>query len=398
MKRVYLDNAATTPVRPEVVEIMNLYMLEVYGNPSSVHWFGQEAKKGVEEARERVAVLIGAKPEEIVFTGGATEADNLAIKGVAEANMKEGTTKHIITSAIEHHAVLHTCQYLEKRGFEVTYLPVDRDGLVDPDDVRKAIKPNTILITVIMGNNEVGTIEPVKEIGAIAREMGVAFHTDATQCVGHIPVDVDEMNIDLLSLSGHKMYGPKGIGALYVRKGVRIRPILHGGGHERGRRAGTENVPGIVGLGKAAELARMELPERQARLTRLRDKLIDGLMERIDEIQLNGHREKRLPGNVNVSVKYVEGESMLLNLDLAGIAASSGSACTSGSLEPSHVLLALGVPPEVAHGSLRMSLGWENTEEDVDYVLETLPGIVHKLRQMSPLYTRRGECACTTKK
>lgn len=399
MRRVYLDNAATTPVRREVVEVMNRYMLEVYGNPSSIHWFGREARKGVEEAREHVAALIGARPEEIVFTSGATEADNLAIKGIAEASSKDGKRQHIITSSIEHHAVLHTCQHLEKLGFRVTYLPVDRDGLVDPDDVRKAIGPDTILITIMMGNNEVGTIEPVKEIGEIAREKGVPFHTDATQCVGQVPVSVNEINADLLSLSGHKMYGPKGIGALYVRKGVRIKPIIHGGAHERNRRAGTENVPGIVGLGKTAELSRIELPQRQEHLTLLREKLINGLMDRIDEIQLNGHRSKRLPGNVNVSIRYVEGESMLLNLDLAGIAASSGSACTSASLEPSHVLLAMGVAPEVAHASLRMSLGRDNTEEDVDYVLETLPGIVRRLRQMSPLYSGRGEgCACTTKK
>jgi len=388
MRRVYLDHAATTPVRPEVVEIMNRYMLEIYGNPSSIHGFGREARKGVDEAREQVASLIGAKPEEIVFTSGATEADNLAIKGIAEAQHKSGK-RHIITSTIEHHAILHTCEYMEKHGYEVTYLPVDADGLVDPDDVKKAIRPDTMLITIMMANNEVGTIEPVKEIGAIARENGIPFHTDATQGVGQIPVNVDEMNIDLLSLSGHKMYGPKGVGALYVRKGVKILPIAHGGAHERKRRAGTENVPGIVGLGKTAELSRLELPDRQRHLISLREKLIDGLMQRIDDIKLNGHRERRLPGNVNVSIKYVEGESMLLNLDLHGIAASSGSACTSGSLEPSHVLLAMGVPHEIAHGSLRMTLGRGNTEEDVEYVLETLPGIVRKLREMSPLYGGR---------
>ncbi|MGE5483918.1 MAG: cysteine desulfurase NifS [Ignavibacteriales bacterium] len=387
MRRIYLDHAATTPVRPEVVEVMKEHMLEVYGNPSSIHTFGREARKAVDGAREQVASLIGATPEEIVFTGGGTEADNLAIKGIAEAYAGKGS--HIITSAIEHHAVLHTCEYLEKHGHKVTYLPVDSDGMVDPDDVRKAITPETVLITVMTGNNEVGTIQPVKEIGAIARERGVLFHTDAVQATGQIPVNVVEMNIDLLSGSGHKMYGPKGIGILYIRKGIKVAPVLHGGAHERKRRAGTENVPGIVGLGKAAELSMAELPERQERLARLRDRLIDGIMERIPDVKLNGHRTKRLPNNCNVSIKYVEGESMLLNLDMHGIAASSGSACTSGSLEPSHVLLAMGVPHEIAHGSLRMTFGRQNSDEDVDYVLEVLPSIVKKLREMSPLYARR---------
>ena len=386
VRKVYLDHAATTPVRPEVVEIMSEYMLEVYGNPSSVHSFGREARKAVDKAREQVANLIGAGPEEIVFTGGGTEADNLAIKGIAEAQAKKGN--HIITSAIEHHAVLHTCEYLEKHGCKVTYLPVDSDGLVDPGDVKKAITPQTVLVTIMTGNNEVGTIQPVKEIGAIARERGVLFHTDAVQATGQIPIDVREMNIDLLSGSGHKMYGPKGIGILYVRKGVKISPVIHGGAHERRRRAGTENVPGIVGLGKAAELSMAELPERQANLVHLRDRLIDGILERISEVKLNGHRTRRLPNNCNVSIKYIEGESMLLNLDMVGIAASSGSACTSGSLEPSHVLLAMGVPHEIAHGSLRMTLGRQNTDEDVDYVMQVLPSIAKKLREMSPLYSR----------
>ncbi len=386
VRKVYLDHAATTPVRPEVVEIMSEYMLEVYGNPSSVHSFGREARKAVDKAREQVANLIGAGPEEIVFTGGGTEADNLAIKGIVEAQAKKGN--HIITSAIEHHAVLHTCEYLEKHGCKVTYLPVDSDGLVDPGDVKKAITPQTVLVTIMTGNNEVGTIQPVKEIGAIARERGVLFHTDAVQATGQIPIDVREMNIDLLSGSGHKMYGPKGIGILYVRKGVKISPVIHGGAHERRRRAGTENVPGIVGLGKAAELSMAELPERQANLVHLRDRLIDGIVERISEVKLNGHRTRRLPNNCNVSIKYIEGESMLLNLDMVGIAASSGSACTSGSLEPSHVLLAMGVPHEIAHGSLRMTLGRQNTDEDVDYVMQVLPSIAKKLREMSPLYSR----------
>ncbi|MGE5541534.1 MAG: cysteine desulfurase NifS [Bacillota bacterium] len=387
MRRVYLDHAATTPVRPEVVEVMKEHMLEVYGNPSSIHSFGREARKALDGAREQVASLIGATPEEIVFTGGGTEADNLAIKGIAEAYAGKGN--HIITSAIEHHAVLHTCEYLEKHGHKVTYLPVDSDGMVDPDDVRKAITPETVLISIMMGNNEVGAIQPVKEIGAIARERGVFFHTDAVQATGQIPVNVVDMNIDLLSGSGHKMYGPKGIGIVYIRKGIRVSPVLHGGAHERKRRAGTENVPGIVGLGKAAELTMKELPERQEHLARLRDRLIDGIMERIPDVKLNGHRTKRLPNNCNVSIKYIEGESMLLNLDMHGIAASSGSACTSGSLEPLHVLLAMGVPHEIAHGSLRMTFGKQNSAEDVDYVLEVLPSIVKKLREMSPLYARR---------
>ncbi|NPV70636.1 MAG: cysteine desulfurase NifS [Firmicutes bacterium] len=387
MRRIYLDHAATTPVRPEVVEVMSKYMIETYGNPSSIHWFGREARKGVDEAREHCAALIGATPEEIVFTGGGTEADNLAIKGAAESYQEKGN--HIITSAIEHHAVLHTCEYLEKKGCRVTYLPVDADGLVDPGDVKKAITPETILITIMMANNEVGSVQPIKEIGAIARERGVLLHTDAVQSMGQVPVDVNEMNIDLLSASGHKMYGPKGIGLLYIRKGVKVTPVLHGGVHERKRRAGTENVPGIVGFGKSAELSMKELPERVKHLAAMRDRLIDGVMQRIEDVKLNGHRSQRLPNNANFSIKYVEGESMLLNLDLQGIAASSGSACTSGSLEPSHVLLAMGIPHEIAHGSLRMTVGRGTTAGDVDYVLEVLPPIVKKLREMSPLYAGR---------
>lgn len=384
MRKVYLDNAATTPVRPEVVEEMTRVMLEEFGNPSSIHGFGREARAAVDKARAQVAALINCSPEEIVFTSGATEADNLAIKGVAEAMREKGN--HIITSAIEHHAVLHTCEYLEKRGYRVTYLPVDSTGLVDPDEVGKAIDKDTVLVSIMLANNEVGTIEPIEEITRIAHEKGVLVHTDAVQAVGQIEVDVAKLGVDLLSLSGHKMYGPKGVGALFVRKGVRIVPQMHGGGHERRRRAGTENVPGIVGLGVAARLAAEELPRRQAHLRELRDMLISGLMERIDHVKLNGHPTLRLPNNVNVSIQYVEGESILLNLDAAGIAASSGSACTSGSLEPSHVLVAMGVPHEVAHGSLRLTLGQQNTKEDVQYVLEVLPGIVRRLREMSSIY------------
>lgn len=384
MKRIYFDHSATTQTDERVAKLMVECMTEKYGNPSSVHSFGREARAAVEEARGKVAELIGAKPEEIFFTSGGTEADNLAIKGVAFANQKKGN--HIITTAIEHHAVLHTCEWLEKHGFTVTYLPVDEYGMVRVEDLVKAITDKTILVSVMFANNEVGTIQPVKEIGQICRQRGIYFHTDAVQAVGNYPVNVDEDNIDLLSMSGHKFHGPKGIGALYIRKGVRIEEIQHGGGHERNMRAGTENVPGIVGMGKAAEIARQEMDGKIAKVSALRDRLIKGLLERIPHVKLNGHPTKRLPGNVNVSIMYVEGESLLLNLDMKGIAASSGSACTSGSLEPSHVLMAMGVPPEVAHGSLRMTLGRENTEEDVDYCLSVLPEIVQRLRSMSVLY------------
>lgn len=386
MRRVYLDHSATTPLRPEVVEAMQVALTEQFGNPSSIHSFGRAAKKLIEEAREQVALLIGAKPEEIVFTSGGTEADNMAVIGAALANQKKG--KHIITSSIEHHALLDSCHWLEKNGFEVTYLPVDRDGLVRVEDVLAAIRDDTILISIMHVNNEVGTIQPIEEIGKIAKERGIIFHSDAVQSVGKIPVDVNDLQVDLLTLSAHKIYGPKGIGALYIRKGTKIQPIHFGGGQERKRRPGTENVPGIVGFGKACELARRDLPEEQ-KLAVLRDKLIDGLLERIPDCQLNGHRTKRVPTNVNVSIRYVEGESMLLSLDLVGIAASSGSACTSGSLDPSHVLLAMGICHEIAHGSLRMTLGRDNTEEDIDYVLEHLPKIVERLRKMSPLYCEK---------
>ena len=387
MERIYMDNAATTATDPAVLEAMEPYFTEIYGNPSSFHSFGREARTAVREARDEVADLIGADDaKEIVFTSGGTESDNYAIKGVAEKLKDEG--KHIITSSIEHHAVLHTCEYLEDKGFDVTYLPVDENGLVDPADVKDAIREDTILITIMLANNEVGTIQPISEIGEIAKENDVTFHTDAVQAVGTIPVDVNELNVDLLSLSGHKFHSPKGIGALYIRQGTKIEKYLHGGAQERGRRATTENVAGIVGLGKAAEIAAEGLEEKQEKLTKLRDKLIDGIMEEIDEIKLNGHRTKRLPGNVNFSIRYIEGESILMKLDLAGIAASSGSACTSGSLEASHVLLAMGLSAEVAHGSLRLSLSKYNTEEEIDEVLNVLPEVVSDLRAMSPIYNQ----------
>jgi cysteine desulfurase len=383
VKRIYLDHAATTPVRPEVLKAMLPFFAESFGNPSSIHSYGQESRQALEEARVRVAELIGAAREEIVFTGGGTEADNLAIKGVAFANEQRGD--HIITTPIEHHAVLEACKFLEKRGFSITFLPVDEYGLVDPRDVKKAITERTILISVMHGSNEVGTIEPIGEIGDIAREAGVYLHTDAVQTAGHIPVNVDELKVNLLSMSAHKLNGPKGVGALYVRKGTRLASLLHGGGQERKRRAGTENVPGIVGFGKAVEIAAGEIDEESERLSDLRDRLVKGLGERIGDIRLNGHPYRRLPNNVNVSVEYAEGEAMLLNLDLEGICVSTGSACSSGSLEASHALLALGLSPVQAHSSLRFSLGYGSTGEDVERVLEVLPGIVKRLRAMSPM-------------
>ena len=383
MRRIFLDHAATTPTRPEALNAMLPYFADSFGNPSSIYSQGQEAKGAVEEARTKVAELIGARSEEIVFTSGGTEADNLALKGLAYASEHKGN--HIITTSIEHHAVLEACKFLERRGLEITYLPVDKHGLVDPDDVKKAITDKTILISVMQANNEVGTIEPVEEIGKIAQEAGVHFHSDAVQTVAHIPMNVDELEVDLLSISGHKLYGPKGVGALYVRKGTKLVSLIHGGEQERRRRAGTENVPAIVGLGKAVELAGQEMGKEAERLARLRDKLIEGLEKKIDHICLNGHPTRRLPNNVNISIDFVEGESILLNLDLEGICASTGSACSSASLEPSHVLLALGLSPEQAHGSLRFTLGRDNTQADVERVLEVLPGIVAKLRAMSPL-------------
>jgi len=362
------------------------FFSQMYGNPSSLHAFGQEAKHAIEEARYIVAQFIGARQEEIIFTSGGTESNNSAIKGVACARRDKGN--HIITSKIEHHAVLETCHFLEKQGFEVTYIPVDEFGIVDPADVKKAITGKTILISIMHANNEIGTIEPIAEIGKIAREKGIYFHTDAVQTLGHLSIDVSELNVDLLSASGHKLYGPKGVGILYVRKGVRMLPFMHGGDQEQGRRASTHNVPGIVGFGKAVELAKEEMAKEIKQLTLLRDKLIKGILDKIEYARLNGHPAERLSNNVNVSISYVEGESMLLNLDMEGIACSTGSACTSSSLEPSHVLAAIGLSHELAHGSLRFSLGRLTSEEDIDYCLTRLSGIVRKLRAMSPLYKK----------
>lgn len=384
MKKVYMDNAATTSLRSDVLDAMMPYLTDMYGNPSSIYYFGQEAHSAIENARHQVAHAIGAEDNEIIFTGCGTEADNMALKGIAEKYSKKG--KHIITSSVEHHAILHTCEYLEKHGFDVTYLPVDEFGRVRAEQVKDAIRDDTILVSIMFGNNEVGTIMPIAEIGAVCREKGVFFHTDAVQAIGHVNVDVKAMNIDLLSLSAHKFHGPKGVGAIYVRKGIVVPPLLHGGAQERRRRAGTENVAGIVGLGKAIEIACTNIDSTACRIARLRDKLITEIPKLIPEVKLNGHPTERLPGNVNFSIKYIEGESILLMLDLNGIAASSGSACTSGSLDPSHVLLAMGLPHETAHGSVRLTLSDETTEDDVDYVLEVLPTIVNKLRQMSPLY------------
>ncbi len=387
MNKIYLDHAATTPVHPEVIEAMLPYYTDFYGNPSSVYSAAQKAAAAVAEARESVAKLIGAaQPQEVIFTSGGTEADNLAIKGVAMARANQG--KHIITSAIEHHAVLHTCQDLEKYfGFEVTYLDVDQKGLVNPAELEKAIRADTILVTIMLANNEIGTIEPIKELGKITRSKNIYFHTDAVQAIGQIPVDVNDLGVDLLSLSAHKFNGPKGIGALYLRRGTRIVPQMSGGAQERRQRAGTENIPGIVGLGKAAQLAGLDLSKKMEQTRQLRDKLIRGIETKIDQIILNGPRDdRRLPNNVHFCFRYIEGESILLNLDMLGIAASSGSACTSGSLDPSHVLLAIGHPHEIAHGSLRLTLGLNNSEEDIEQVIQVLPGIIGKIREMSPLY------------
>ena len=383
MDRIYMDNAATTAVSPEVLQAMLPYFTDIYGNPSSIHSTGRDARRAVDAARKQVAAAIGAQPTEIYFTAGGSESDNWAIKGTAFAKRAKGN--HIITSQIEHHAVLHTCAWLEKQGFEVTYLPVDEFGRVRVEDVEKAITDKTILISIMAANNEIGTLQPITEIGKLTKSRGILFHTDAVQAMGAIPIDVNAMNIDMLSMSGHKFHGPKGIGVLYVRKGVHPDIFMHGGAQERGQRAGTENLAGIVGIGKAIELATQNLEANAARMSRLRDKLIDGILAEIPEVRLNGHRTERLPNNVNVSIRYIEGEAMLLRLDLAGIAGSSGSACTSGSLDPSHVLLAIGLPHEIAHGSLRLSLGTDTTEEQVDEVLRVLPGIVKDLRAMSVL-------------
>lgn len=383
-KPIYLDYAATTPVHPDVLQEMLPYFTEKFGNASTLYRLGNEAREAVETARHKVAAAIGAQADEIYFTSGATESDNWAIIGAALAHQKKG--KHIITTAIEHHAVLDTCKFLEKQGWRLTVLPVDQDGLVDPADVSSAITDETVLISVMHSNNEIGVIEPVSEIGAIARNKNILFHTDATQSLGKVPVNVDELNVDLLALSGHKIYGPKGVGALYVRKGTKISPYMHGGGQEKRKRAGTHNVPGIVGLGKAAEIAVHDMALESARLEKLRDELINGILERIPHSRLNGHPTKRLPNNVNVCIAGVEGESMILLLDHNGICASSGSACTSGDLTASHVLLALGIPHELAHGSLRLTLGRDTTEADVDRVLEVLLSVINTLRAMSPVY------------
>ena len=383
-KVIYLDNAATTKVAGEVVEAMLPYFTENYGNPSSVYSFASKNKEAITTQREIVADALGAKPNEIYFTAGGSESDNWALKATAEAYKDKGN--HIITTKIEHHAILHTAEYLEKNGFEVTYLDVDENGIVRLEDLKAAIRPTTILISVMFANNEIGTIEPIKEIGAIAKEHGILFHTDAVQAFGQVPINVDECNIDMLSASGHKLNGPKGIGFLYIRKGVKIRSFVHGGGQERKRRAGTENVPGIVGIGTATARAIRTMEERTKKEAELRDYLISRVLEEVPYTKLNGHPEKRLPNNANFSFRFIEGESLLIMLDMKGICASSGSACTSGSLDPSHVLLAIGLPHEIAHGSLRLTLSEETTKEEIDYVVESIKEIVTKLRNMSPLY------------
>lgn len=381
---IYLDNAATTKCAPQAVEAMLPYFSEKYGNASSVYGLGSESKKAVDHARQIIADSLHCTPQEIYFTTGGSESDNWALIATAEANEKKG--KHIITTKIEHHAILHTCEYLEKRGFEITYLPVDKDGLISIEDLKNAIRPDTILISVMFANNEIGTIQPMEEIGSIAKEKGILFHTDAVQAYGHVPIDVEELHLDFLSASGHKLNGPKGVGFLYIRKTVRIGAYLHGGAQERGRRAGTENVPGIVGLGVAVELAMKNMEENMAKETQLRDYLISQMEKNFINCKLNGSRTKRLPNNVNFSFPFIEGESMLIMLDMKGICASSGSACTSGSLDPSHVLLAIGLPHELAHGSLRLTLSHENTQEEMDTVVNELKKIVERLQDMSPLY------------
>ena len=383
-KLIYLDNAATTSVAPEVFDAMKPYFTDCYSNPSAIYSFADESKKAVDEARETIAAVIGAGPEEIYFTGGGSESDNWALKATAEAYASKG--RHIITSKIEHHAILHTAQWLEKQGYEITYLDVDENGVVDLEQLKSAIRPDTILISVMAANNEIGTIQPLKEIGAIAHEHGVLFHTDAVQAFAHVPINVDEMNIDMLSASGHKIHGPKGIGIMYIRKGVKIRSFIHGGAQERSRRAGTHNVPGIVGMAEAARLASAKLEESAQYQSRLRDHLIERVLTEIPYSRLNGHRTNRLPNNANFCFRFIEGESMLILLDQNGICASSGSACTSGSLDPSHVLLAIGLPHEIAHGSLRLTLSDATTMEDIDYTVDRLKEIIERLRGMSPLY------------
>ena len=383
-KTIYLDNAATTKTRPEVVEAMLPYFTEYYGNPSSVYEFATPSKKAIAEARETIAKSLGAKTNEIYFTAGGSESDNWAIKATAEAYESKG--KHIITSKIEHHAVLHTCEYLEKRGFEITYLDVDENGTVKLDELKKAIRPDTILISIMFANNEIGTIQPIKEIGEIAKEHGIIFHTDAVQAYAHVPINVDKYHIDMLSVSGHKFNGPKGIGFLYIRTGLKLRSFIHGGSQERKRRGGTENVPGIVGMGKAVEIAMANLAERTAYEVELRDYLINRVLSEVPYVRLNGHRTNRLPNNANFAFQFIEGESLLIMLDMQGICGSSGSACTSGSLDPSHVLLAIVLPHEIAHGSLRLTLSEETTKEDIDFTVDEIKKIVEKLRSMSPLY------------
>lgn len=383
-KKIYLDNAATTKTRPEVVEAMLPYFTELYGNPSSIYEFSTQNKKAIDEARAKVAKVIGADSSEIYFTSGGTEADNWALKIVADAYAEKGN--HIITSKIEHHAILHSCEYLEKKGIEVTYIDVDENGIIKLDQLEKAIRPTTILISVMFANNEIGTIQPIKEIGEIAKKHNILFHTDAVQAFGQVPIDVNEMNIDMLSASAHKLNGPKGIGCLYIRKGLKMRSFIHGGGQERKRRAGTENVPGIVGFGKAAEIALETMDERAQSEIRLRNLLMKRIMDEIPFVRINGDKVRRLPNNVNVSFQFIEGESLLIMLDMNNICASSGSACTSGSLDPSHVLLAIGLPHEIAHGSLRLTVGYENTEEEINYTVDRIKEIVEKLRRMSPLY------------
>lgn len=391
MMKVYLDNAATTGVSEPVLEAMLPYLKQAYGNPSSVHSWGREARKALNNARRQVAAALGAREDEIFFTGCGTESDNWAVRGTAMALRSKG--RHIVTSSIEHHAILHTCQALEKEGWEVTYLPVDKHGFVSPADVEKAIRPDTVLVSIMAANNEIGTIEPIDEIGAICHAKGVLFHTDAVQAVGHVKFDLDNSNIDMLSLSGHKIHAPKGVGALYIRKGVRIDNIIQGGAQESRRRAGTENMASIVGLGKAIEIVTTDIERRAAELSAKRDHMIERILTEIPETMVNGPRDKRLPGNVNISIRYLESEAVLLNLDLKGIAASSGSACTSGSLDPSHVLMATGISHELANGSLRMSLDESNTYEELDYAVDALKEIVARLREMSPLYADalRGE-------
>lgn len=387
MRRVYLDHNATTPVHPEVLEAMLPYYKDKFGNASSIHCFGREAKVTLEETREKVAESINTDPSEICFTGGGTESDNLAVKGTAFANRQKG--KHIITSKIEHHAILESCKFLEKEGFEVTYLPVDKYGFVDPDDLKKVLRKDTILVSIMYANNEVGTIQPIEELAKVTKDNGTYFHTDAVQSVGKTPVDVQKLNVDMLSISAHKIYGPKGVGAIYIRKGTRMTSWSHGGSHERSRRAGTENIPGIVGLAKAVEIARRDMEKQSKHLRNLSEAFYQKLTQTIPDVFLNGHWEKRIPNTLNLSFKAVEGESIILSLDLKGVAVASGSACTSGTLEPSHVLSAMGIAPEIAQAAIRFSFGRENTMEDVEYVVGILPEIISRLRAMSPLYANK---------